>query len=111
MVVDILASALLIAFGILAIYFSLNEKIGDEKMLLVLLLGVACVIGGLWILTTKLTLAILLKRIGGLALLAFGVFMIFGFPDIDQYQPGDTGRAGIFIGIISIVIGIFLLFF
>ena len=42
MVLDIIGAAVLIAFGFIAVFFSVNEA-GDEKFLLILLIGILAV--------------------------------------------------------------------
>jgi len=49
MVLDIIGAAILIAFGLLIIFFSAESKTGDEKFMLIFLLGIACVVIGAWI--------------------------------------------------------------
>ncbi len=111
MVFEIIAAAVLIAFGLLSIYFSVNEGASDEKMLAILAIGAAALLLGLWILITKLTLALLLRKLGGLLLTLVGGFLVFGFPEIGDYQRFGMSKAGIFIGIIVLIIGLYYLFF
>ena len=108
---DIIAAAVMLAFGILAIYFSLEKGASDQDLLIALLLGIAAVIGGGWIILTKLTLAIVLTKLAGLILGAIGAFLIFNFPDVDDYQTRGMSITGIFIGIVLLIIGAWLLFF
>ena len=111
MVLDIIGAAILIAFGLLIIFFSAESKTGDEKFMLIFLLGIACVVIGAWIIITKITLAVLLKKLAGLILAGVGFFLVTGFPDITQYQNEKMGITGVFIGIVLIIVGLFLLFF
>lgn len=111
MVFEIIAAAVLVAFGLLSIYFSVNEGVSDEKMLVIIAIGTASLMLGLWILITKLTLALLLRKLGGLLLSLVGGFLVFGFPDIADYQRFGMSRAGIFIGLVLLVIGLYFLFF
>ena len=112
MVLEIIFAAVLIAFGIVSIYFTIESKANDSKMALVLLIGAACIIGGAWIILTRLTVAIVLTKLAGLILGGVGVFLIFGFPDImGEYQRESMSKAGVFFGIIFVVIGAYLLFF
>lgn len=111
MVLDIIIAAVLIAFGILSVYFSIEEGEKDETLLIILAIGAASLFIGLWLLVTKLTLALLLRRLAGLFFTFIGAFLVFGFPDITDYQRKEMSRAGIFIGLIVAVIGIYLLFF
>lgn len=111
MVLEIIGAAILIAFGILSIYFSISESGSDEQLLIILAIGTASLLFGLWILVTKLTLALLLRKIAGLFFTLVGAFLVFGFPDIKDYQRFELSKAGIFIGIIIFILGIYLLFF
>lgn len=111
MVLDIIGAAVLVAFGILAIYFSVDSGAKDSKFLLILLVGLACVVGGAWILIAKLTLAVLLTKIAGFILLLLGLFLLVEFPDITQYQVEGFSRTGIFFGLIFFIVGIWLLIF
>ena len=111
MVFEIIAAAVLIAFGLLSIYFSVSEGASDEKMLAILAIGTAALLLGLWILITKLTLMLLLRKLGGLLLVIVGGFLVFGFPDIGDYQRPGMSKAGIFIGLIILITGLYYLFF
>ena len=111
MVFEIIAAAVMVAFGILAIYFSAEEGIGDMKMLIILLIGLILIIGGGWIIITNITLVALLSKTAGIVFAFFGFFLIWGFPDITQYQPEKMSKMGVFLGVIFFVIGIYLLLF
>ncbi len=111
MVLDIIAAAVLMAFGILAIYFSIDSDIHDSRFLLILLLGLAAFIGGGWILVAKITVAVLLTKIAGVILLLLGLFLVVEFPDITQYQVQGFSKTGVFFGIVFFIVGIWLLIF
>jgi hypothetical protein len=111
MVLEIIIGAVLIAFGIMTIYFSIEEGIGDAKLMGILILGLLSVGAGIFVLVKTLTLIVILKKITGLALAVAGLFFIIGFPDIIDNQPTGMGRAGVFIGIVLLVLGVWLLFF
>ena len=111
MVLEILFAAVLIAFGVMAIYFSVGEGINDTRLIVILLIGVLCILAGSWIIINTITLAVLIRKLAGLALAGFGLFMIVGFPDIEEYQPFSMGRVGILIGIIALIVGAYFLFF
>lgn len=111
MVLEIIAAAVLIAFGLLSIYFSVSEGEKDETLLLILAIGTAALILGLWLLITKLTLPLLLRKLAGLFLALAGGFLVLGFPDISEYQRFGMSKAGIFLGLIILIIGIYFLFF
>ena len=112
MVLEIIFAAVLIAFGIVSIYFTIESDANDKKMAIILLIGAAAIIGGAWIILTHLTLAVVLTKLAGLILAGMGIFLIFGFPDImGEYQREGMSKAGAFFGIILLVIGAYLLFF
>ena len=108
---DIIAAALLIAFGIIITYFAVEERVRDNKLLFIILIGIACIIAGAWIILTKVTLWLIIRRIAGIFLGFFGLFLIIGFPTIKDYQPEQFTKAGIFIGIAFLIIGTYLMFF
>ena len=111
MVFEIIVAAILIAFRLLSIYFSIEENVGDNKLMLILVIGILSVVAGLWIIVVKITLAVILKKIAGLVLTGFGLFMVISFPDITDYQYQTFSFSGIFIGLIVLVIGVYLLLF
>lgn len=109
---EIIVAAVLIAFGLLSIYFSVEGELKDSGMLIVLLLGVAAIVGGGWIILTKVTLAMILAKLAGLILAGAGLFLMFGFPDINpDYQREGMSKFGVFAGLILLIIGAYLLFF
>ncbi len=112
MVLEIILAAVLIAFGIISILFSINEDVGDKQLIVVMLIGIAAIVGGGWIILTKITLWILLAKLAGLILAGLGLFLIIGFPDVEpDYQLKGMSNAGVFIGLILLIIGAYLLFF
>ncbi|MBI3190362.1 hypothetical protein HYZ41_01515 [archaeon] len=111
MVLDIIGGAVLLAFGILSVYYTIDGDLKDEKFLIILLIGIAAIVGGGWILITRITLATLLTKIAGLILIVIGIFMAFEFPDVSDYQDADMSKTGIFIGLIFLIVGIYLLIF
>lgn len=111
MVLDIIFAAGLIAFGILTIYFAINESIGDNRLMLILLIGVGCILAGTWLLIDTLTIDLLLRKLFGIIMSGLGLFLLLGFPDILEYQREGMSRAGIFIGLFVLVIGVYFLLF
>ena len=51
---------------------------------------------------------VVFKILGGLSVL-FGLFLMFGVPAAEEYQPAGMARASILIGIFFIILGIYLL--
>ena len=111
MVFEIIIAAVLIAFGIMTIYFSIEEGMGDAKLMGIFILGLLSVGAGIFVLVKTLTLIVILKKIAGLALGAAGLFFIVGFPDTIEHQRLGMSKAGVFIGIVLLVLGVWLLFF
>jgi hypothetical protein len=111
MVLEIIGAAVMIAFGLLSIYFSAEEGYSDAKMMCILFIGVILVVGGGWIILTRISIALLLAKIAGIIFAFFGFFLIWGFPDITQYQSEKMSKAGILMGAIFFIVGIYLLFF
>lgn len=111
MVLEIIVSAFLIAFGLLSIFLSIEEGVSDPKLMLILILGAGCLIAGSWLLIDTLTLGLIIRKLFGIVMSGLGLFMLIGFPDIMEYQREDMSRAGIFIGLFMLVIGIYFLLF
>ena len=109
MVLDIIAAAILVAFGLLSIYLSIEKGVADPKLMFILLIGVACVTAGAWIIIETLTFELILRRLFGIILSAFGLFMLIGFPDVSDYQRLEMSRAAILIGLIVLIIGLYFL--
>jgi len=111
MVLEVIVAAVLIAFGLLSIYFSIEEGISDNRLILILVVGILAVTAGLWLVFIKISLAVILKKLAGLILAGFGLFLILGFPDVSDYQYTSLAFSGVFIGIIVFVIGAYFLLF
>jgi len=111
MVLDIIAGAVLLAFGIVSVYFTIESGEKESRFLIIFLLGIAAIIGGGWILITRITIPVLLTKAAGLILAVIGFFLVFQFPDITDYQPKGFGKAGVLLGAILLILGIYLLFF
>ncbi len=111
MVLEIVGAAVMIAFGLLAIYFSADEGIGEWQMLAILFIGVILIIAGGWIILIRISLAALLAKIAGIVFAFFGFFLIWGFPDITQYQYENMSKAGVFLGVVFFIFGLYLLLF
>ncbi len=111
MLLEVLIGAALVAFGIMTIYFTIDQGVSDQKLMAILILGLLCTGAGIYVLVKELTLIGILKKISGFILAAAGLFFVLGFPDITTYQREGMGRAGIFLGIFLIIIGLWLLLF
>lgn len=111
MVLDVILGSVLLAFGIVAIYFSTENSDGDSNYLVVLLISLAAIIAGGWILITRITIPVLLTKLAGLVLAAIGAFLVFQFPDITDYQKKGMGITGILLGFVFLILGVYLLIF
>ncbi len=112
MVLEIILAAVLIAFGALSIWLSIGGDVNDKNLIVILLVGIAAIIGGGWIILTHVSFWVLLAKLAGLILLGLGLFLIIGFPDVNpDYQLEGMSAAGVFFGIILLIIGAYLLFF
>jgi len=109
--IEIIVAAILIAIGIIAVFFSAESEKKDEKLLIVMIIGGISIVAGIWLIISTVGIFVIIKKIAGLLLLVFGGFMVLKFPDIDVYQPSGYAMTGIFIGIICAIIGIYLLIF
>lgn len=109
MVLEFIAGAVLLAFGILAIYFSIEQGIKDKQLAGMMLLGILSIFIGGWIFLSQITLGFIIKKIVGILLTAVGVFLVMGFPDVTDYQPKGMGKAGIFLGIVLGLLGLWAL--
>lgn len=111
MVLDIIAGAVLLAFGFFVIYFSFESKNNDRSFLAVFVIGIVLVLVGGWIILTTITIEMLLRKIGGLILAIIGLFLLTGFPDIVDYQQKGMSKAGVFIGFILLIVGVYFFLF
>ncbi|MFH1420481.1 MAG: hypothetical protein ABIG30_00775 [Candidatus Aenigmatarchaeota archaeon] len=110
-IIDVIISAILIAFGVLVIFFLSDKSMNDRKATGVLVIAVLAVLAGAWLIISSIGVFILLQKIAGLVIAGIGVFLIAGFPGVLDYQLGSMAKTGIFIGIILLVVGLYLLFF
>ncbi|MBI4162535.1 MAG: hypothetical protein HY513_02535 [Candidatus Aenigmarchaeota archaeon] len=111
MVWEIAGAAALIAFGVLSIYWSAEEGFDDKRIMMIFLIGLAAIIAGGWIIFSRITLATILTKIAGIIIGLVGFFLVTSFPDVIDYQPDGMGKAGIFIGLIMLIFGVYLIFF
>ncbi|MBI4018608.1 MAG: hypothetical protein HY368_03290 [Candidatus Aenigmarchaeota archaeon] len=111
MVFDIIAAAVLIAVGLFVIFFSIDSDANDSKLLFMLFLGVVLIFAGGWLILSKLTWGVVVRKVAGLFLGALGFFLFAWFPDIQDYQKVGMTKTGIFFGIVFFIIGLYLLLF
>lgn len=109
MVLDILVAAVLIAFGVFAIFFTVDSRADDPKLLIVLAVGAVTILAGGWIILSKISLVTILLKLLGLGLVGVGLFLIVGFPDVEDYQLASFGKTGIFVGLVLLILGAYLL--
>ena len=109
--IDIIVSAILITFGLLSIYFSIENGISDPRLMLILVVGIVAVLAGSWILISTISIGVILQKIGALFMVGLGLFLVIGFPGVSEYQSPKIGKAGAFIGLIILIIGAYFLLF
>ncbi len=109
MVLEFIVAAVLLAFGFMCVYFSIEQRLKDKNLLIFLLGGILCMAIGGWIVMSKLTVGFLLKKIAGIFLTAVGAFLVMGFPDVTDYQKEGMTKLGIFIGLVLGFLGVWLL--
>ncbi|MEM7825614.1 MAG: hypothetical protein QW412_02010 [Candidatus Aenigmatarchaeota archaeon] len=51
----------------------------------------------------------MISQIVGAGCFVFGLLILVGFPYFTRYQPEPMGRAGIFIGVLLMIIGLILM--
>ncbi len=111
-IVDVIVAAIMMAVGIITIFFMSELKLSDTKAIAALVISVILVVAGAWLFVMSIGIFVILQKIAGLILLGFGVFMILGFPGaVNEYQTMGMAKTGIFIGIVLIIVGAYLLFF
>jgi hypothetical protein len=108
---DLLLAAILIGFGILTIFFSIESGASDPKLMLILFIGIISILSGSWIVIEKITLMLVVQKLAGLLLAGVGLFLVIGFPGSLDYQSKNMGYTGVLIGIIVLIFGLFLLLF
>ncbi|MBI4014767.1 MAG: hypothetical protein HY365_02330 [Candidatus Aenigmarchaeota archaeon] len=109
MVLEFIVAAVLLAFGFMSVYFSIEQRLADRNLMLFLLGGILCMAIGGWIVLSKITVGFLLKKIAGILLTAVGAFLVIGFPDVTDYQKEGMTKLGIFIGLVLGFLGVWLL--
>lgn len=111
MLLEIIGGAILIAFGLLAIYFSVENEKNDFQLLVILLVGIIAIVSGGWLILSTIPLITLLAKLAGLILVLAGLFLIISFPGVEEYQPFEMSKTGIFIGLVFLIIGAYLIIF
>lgn len=103
-------AAILIAFGIFLLYF-LDRDIEENKMYMVLFLGLGFVVVGIYALFYSVPVELLKKKILGLAMSVAGFWLVFKFPGATEVQGEGFGLSGIIIGLVLMIVGLFLFMF
>lgn|SRR3989344_5687364 len=111
MVLDVLAGAILVAFGFFVTYFALESEKGDRGFVATLAIGIVLVLIGGWIILSSIELATILKKLGGLVLAVVGIFLLTGFPDIVDYQPKAMTKGALFVGLVLLIVGVYIFLF
>ncbi len=108
----IIVVLLTLAFFCLGIIFSRGDKNFTTKQgvgLLILSISLIAISGFLiiWNFGTLL----IIKKIGALLLILFGLFMTFKFPQPGDWQPKQFALLGIFVGLFCLFLGLYWLLF
>lgn len=104
-------SAVLIGLGLFLAFLIEKTKGDDKKMYIILLLSVALIASGGWLLYKTVPSDILKRRFWGILITLFGGYMVFGFPSTAEYQTEAFGYTGILIGLVALIGGICLVLF
>jgi len=111
MLVQIIAS-LLLAFGIFVLWNLFEAKKSDKDAFILLLISLALIITGGWLLYIATPpFGFLTRKIIGIILTLIGGFLVFVFPGYSLYQLKSYTNAGILIGLFILIIGVYLLVF
>ncbi len=89
----------------------LRFKRGDEYLLVLTLIGLASLVGGVWLLTLAVTWEVLKIKLLGFVLFLVATFLVFLFPDTTHYQPPGFTTTAVFFGLLLYAISIYLLIF
>ncbi len=109
--IDIIVAAIFITFGVIVLSRIPEADYGDQNTLIVLIVGIGCILGGIWIILTAIgAILFMLTKIFGLLLISIGIFLFGFFPGIKNYQGQGMSNVGIFIGMILAIIGFYILF-
>jgi len=106
-----LLGIILFAIGIYILYL-IQKKGGIEgqKSNLYLFGALAALFIGSYFLFSDFSFELLKRRVIGLLLFMFGFWLSFLFPG-DEYQPEGMGNLGLFVGLIILIGGIWMMFF
>lgn len=108
---SLLLSAILIGVGLFIAFLIEKLKESDKRMYLALFASIILIVAGGWMLYNSVSAELLRRRFWGLLITLFGAYMIFGFPSTSEYQTKEFGYAGILIGLVSLIGGVYLLLF
>ena len=106
----VLLAAILIAVGAFLLY-NLDRSLEDTKLLWVILPGIVFVGLGLYLIFGSIPVEVIKKKVWGIVLFLFGWWFAFRFPGTYEHQPKEFGWTGFVVGTISLVIGVWLIFF
>jgi hypothetical protein len=111
MVLDIIGGSVLLAFGIIIIFQTVESDNTEKDFLVHFLIGLAALIAGGWIIFTRIGIALLLIKLAGLIIAAVGFFLTIQFPTTEDYQKRSMSLTGVLMGIFMIIFGVYLLIF
>ena len=106
----VILAAILIAVGAFLLY-NLDRGLAENNLLKVILPGIILVGLGLYLIFGSIPVEVIKKKVWGIVLFFFGWWLAFRFPAALEHQPKEFGWTGFVMGIISVVIGVWLIFF
>jgi len=108
-----LIPALMIGFGLFLIYIIViknHETFNDLRVPKNIIFALILIGVGGYLLFSSISSAILIKKLIGLVLTLLGLFLVFKFPFVGDYNRGFE-VTGIFFGVIILIVGLIILIF
>jgi len=91
--------------------YKLDKKQGYNRAWALLIFAIFAVILAGLLVINFFGLGLILKKLGGMILVAFGFFMLVKFPTVSDYQPEGFFWLAVVIGLFCTFFGIYLLLF
>ena len=105
-----IAAAILIALGVYLLFF-LDRDIEENKMYLVLFIGLTLVALGIYIIFAAMPVELIKMKVLGLSMAIAGFWLTFKFPGATEMQGEGFSLMGIILGLILLVVGLVLFIF
>lgn len=106
-----LIGAILLGLGLFLLVKTIEMGEGDKATFKFFFVSLGLILTGGWLLLTNITLAVLLRKLGGLSAILIGFFFAFKFPGHADYGVGEYVNLSMLIGFILLVVGVWLLLF